>query len=196
MSHATCCNPIEPKSKAALLTTKRTTTSRIPTFQHSNRLVDLHLKEAIMAAENERQKDTKLVDNIRIAVGTRMRSVSIEKRGEFIKQTFQRCDTSHTNTLMAAEFHAALRSLTDVGVFVEHRNIERLIQMFDKDGDGSINFDEFLGMLMDPADMVAVTTGGGGDLPAATNTHPKDTVEGVGDGRESEADDVEIEAVL
>ena len=46
------------------------------------------------------------------------------------------------------EFHQALASLTDVGVFVDARTTEFLIEAFDVDGDGSISYDEFLDMLL------------------------------------------------
>jgi Ca2+-binding EF-hand superfamily protein len=77
-----------------------------------------------------------------------MGGISAEKRSEFLHATFEKCDVSETGTLFPEEFHTALSSLTGVGVFVERRNVDRLIKMFDNDGDGSIDFPEFVGMLV------------------------------------------------
>ena len=61
---------------------------------------------------------------------------------------FKEFDPDQSGYLTTSEFHAALANLSHVGVFVEERTTEFLVEAFDRDGDGTISYEEFLHMLL------------------------------------------------
>jgi Ca2+-binding EF-hand superfamily protein len=78
-----------------------------------------------------------------------------DKKNHPMYKLFKSFDATQTGNLTTAEFHRALASLTDVGVFVEQRTAEYLTQAFDKDSDGTISYEEFLEMLLNADEKMA-----------------------------------------